>query len=169
MCFNMGLLNHLIISGIPEVIGHDQLEEKCIVVLNSIKDNKINERDIAACHRLGKKNDTIIRFLNRKDAEDCLDNRKKLQNFNREACGLGPDVKLFVNQNLSPYMAQLAYYCRVLKREGLIERVTTFKGVVKVSRLISPNGTQRTHVIAHKQDIVKFVPNLDDILAKVSK
>ena len=79
--FQHGRLNQLIISGIPEVIGHDQLEEKCIVVLNSIKDNKINERDIAACHRLGKKNDTIIRFLNRKDAEDCLDNRKKTPEF----------------------------------------------------------------------------------------
>ena len=42
-------------------------------------DYKIGTRDIEACHRLGN-NDAIVRFVNRKDAEDCLLNRQ-LNNF----------------------------------------------------------------------------------------
>ena len=162
VAFQHGRQNQIIISGIPEEIEHDDLEATTIRVLNKIKDHKINERDVEACHRVGKKSETILRFVNRKDAEDCLSNRKKLANFDREAVGLDPDVNIYVNGNLSPYMNKLAFYCRVLKRRGKIARMTTFKGVIKIT--MNTGGRVATNVIGHKQDLVKFFPDLDALI-----
>ena len=50
-----GRLEQIIVSGIPDTVKHDALEDFSIRVLNSIKTHEIVPRDIAACHRLGKK------------------------------------------------------------------------------------------------------------------
>ena len=39
----------------------------------------INKLDIAACHRLGSTDRTIVKFLNRKDAVKLLENKNKLK------------------------------------------------------------------------------------------
>ena len=160
--FQHGRLNQVIVSGIPSRIEHDELEETTIGILNKIKSCEVDEKDIEACHRVGKNHDTIIRFVNRKDAEDCLTNSKKLRDTNLQEVGIGKDVKIYVNQNLSPYMNTLAYYCRVLKRKNLIEKVTTFKGVVKLTRKV--NDRMVSTKIGHKCDIEKIFPNFEDIL-----
>ena len=114
---------------------------------------------------MGRNNDTILRFVNRKDAEDSLENSKKLQGFDRAAVGIANDVNIFVKQNLSPYMNKLAYFCRVLKRRSLIEKVTTFKGVIKITRMTGPDGNHRvTNIISHKEDLLKLYPNLDEYI-----
>ena len=162
-----GRLENIILSGIPESVQQVELEDKSRAILNFYKVNPVECRDIAACHRVGKKPDVILRFVNRKDAEDCLANRKKLKNLDLEALGFEPGTKIFVNENLSPYMSKIAYYCRTLKRQNLIEKVTTFKGVVKIFRLIDGSpGRNRTvtNVIGHKQDLQKIFPNLDEFL-----
>ena len=64
-------LNQIIMSGIPVDIEQTKLEATSIQILNKIKDFKIGTRDIEACHRFGN-NDAIVRFVKRKDAEDCL-------------------------------------------------------------------------------------------------
>ena len=105
--------------------------------------------------------------MNRKDADDCLKNRKKLRDFDREAVGLQTDAAIFVNENLSPYISKLSYYCRQLKRKGLVDKTTCFKGVVKVTRTVQDNlGDNRIEsaVISHKQDLETLFPNLDVIL-----
>ena len=72
-------------------------------------------RDIEACHRLGN-NDAIVRFVNRKDAEDCLLNRNNLRQLNNCEVGMGVKTEIFVSEHyLSPFMSKLAYHCRVLK------------------------------------------------------
>ena len=162
--FQHGRLEQLIVSGIPATIPHEELEDKCRSILNQIKDYSVT-RDISACHRVGKKNDTIIRFVNRKDVEDCLINRSKLKDLDREAVELKPDAKIFVSENLSPYMARLAFYCRMLKRQHLIDKITTFKGVIKITRPVGPGcEPNRPDVIGHKQDLEKLFPNLDGLL-----
>ena len=113
---------------------------------------------------MGKNHDTIIRFVNRKDAEDCLSNSKKLRDINLEEVGIEKDVNIYVNQNLSPYMNKLAYYCRILKRRNLVEKVTTFKGVVKITRKV--NSRMVATKIGHKCDIVKLFPNFEKILSE---
>ena len=89
-------LTQIIISGIPVDIEHTKLEATSIQILNKIKDYKIGTRDIEACHQLGN-NDAIVRFVNRKDAEDCLLNRKNLRQLNNSE-GIGVNTKfLLVN------------------------------------------------------------------------
>ena len=157
-----GRLEQVIVSGIPAGVNHEGLEEATLNILNEIKSYKCSSRDVAACHRIGKNNDTILRFINRKDAEDCFANRNKLKNIQREAHGLGAEDKVFVRENLSPYVSKLAYFCRVLKRKDLLDKVTTFKGVVKVFRYV--NNRTVCNVIGHKNDLQLIFPNLDDLL-----
>ena len=159
--FQHGRLNQIIISGIPSSVGHDELEETSRRILNEIKQHKVAERDVAACHRLGKNGDTILRFVNRKDAEESILNGNKLKNLDGEKVGLTKGkLNIYINQNLSPFMNKLAYYCRVLKRHNLIEKVTTFKGVIKIFR---QEGTVKS-IIGHKHDLLKLFPNLDALV-----
>lgn len=157
-------LEQIIISGIPAEVVHDDLEAMAINILNQIKIDEtavITSRDIAACHRLGKGKDIILRFVNRKHAVDCLENRAKLRDFNREVVGLTPETNIFINENLSPYMSKLAYCCRVLKRQKQIDKVTTFKGVVKISMTIGNRMVSK--VIGHLNDLEKIFPNMEDL------
>ena len=71
------------ISGIQPGISDNELENKSIDIINKVNTTKVTSLDIEAGHRLGKKRDTLIKFVNRKDAEQCIDNRSKLANFNR--------------------------------------------------------------------------------------
>ena len=160
--FQHGRLEQLVIQGIPVEVTHENLENVCTDILNDIKDHKVTSRDISACHRLKKDSDlTILRFINRKDVDDCISNRKKLENINKEARGLPPGAKIYVRENLSPYMGKLAYHCRVLKRKNLIDKVTTFKGVVKIFRTVGDRSV--TNVIGHKNDLEKIF-NLEDMV-----
>ena len=113
---------------------------------------------------MGKKGDIILRFVNRKDADDCLENRRKLKDVDRGAVGLKDDVRIFVNENLSPFISQLAFYCRQLKKVNLISKVTTFKGVIKITRSVGDDNHPVTSIIRHKIDLTNIFPDLNNIL-----
>ena len=49
-----------------------------------------------------------MRFVNRKDAEDCLLNRKNLRQLNNSEVGIGVNTK-------TPFMSKLAYTAEFLK------------------------------------------------------
>ena len=80
-----GRRNNIVISGIPDSVDINHLEESVTEILSDI-DVKVTSNDTEACHRIGKKNNrinstkTIIRFVNRnrKHAEKTLFNKKKL-------------------------------------------------------------------------------------------
>ena len=58
--------NNVEISGIPQSVSDNQLEEKVVDILKAI-DINITANEIEACHRLGKKNkNVIVQFINRK-------------------------------------------------------------------------------------------------------
>ena len=117
-------------------------------------------RDIEACHRLGNKNGAIVKFVSRKDADDCITNRKKLAKIDRHKTGIETDAPIYINEHLSPYMNKLAYHCRTLKRKSKIVALSSFKGVLKVKVDID----SRWFRIGHLVDLKKLFPNLDDIL-----
>ena len=75
-----GRRNNLEITGIPDEIKDEDLEEKVIEILNKI-DVNVSTKDIEACHRIGKSREnskkTIIQFVNRKYAKKALLNKKR--------------------------------------------------------------------------------------------
>ena len=103
----------------------------------------LDKSRIVACHRLGKTDRTIIKLLNRKDAENVYSNKKKLedvdisclfsdddmqsrnnmttgsQNEWREE-GLPRKTKMFASQNLCLYYRYLYGLVEEKKAEGLI-------------------------------------------------
>ena len=48
------------ISGIPQSVSNNQLEEKVVDILKAI-DVNITSNEIEACHRLGKKKKTVFK------------------------------------------------------------------------------------------------------------
>ena len=77
------------IAGIPLSITNDLLEEHVLLIFSKIGVN-IDELDIAACHRLGSTDRTIVKLLYRKDAVKLRKNKNKLkyldlyENYNEE-------------------------------------------------------------------------------------
>ena len=78
-----GRRNNIIISGIPDSVDNNQLEDSVTEILTNINVN-VKSNDVEACHRIGKKDSrigstkTIIRFVNRKHTKQALYNKKKL-------------------------------------------------------------------------------------------
>ena len=74
-----GRHNDVVFSGIPENVPDNNLESKVISVLLDI-DMQVVPRDIETCHRIGKPTSkmqkTIVRFVNRKNCERVLANKK---------------------------------------------------------------------------------------------
>ena len=65
-------------SGIPNSVALKDLENFIQRLLQEISINLEKSR-IVACHRLGKTDRTIVKFLNRRDAENVYSNKKKLK------------------------------------------------------------------------------------------
>ena len=76
-----GIRKNIIISGIPDSVDNNQLEESVLKFLLTL--TLMWQVMIEACHRIGKKDSrigstkTIIRFPNRKHAKQALYNKKK--------------------------------------------------------------------------------------------
>ncbi|XP_066936746.1 putative autophagy-related protein 11 [Clytia hemisphaerica] len=98
-----GRRNNVEVSGICNDVRNEELEDKVIKILEKI-DVKVTKNDIEACHRLpptrnNKTKRTIVRFVNRKNSEKCLKNKKKLGNVNFNELEL-PDSFKFQNESL---------------------------------------------------------------------
>ena len=65
-------------SGIPNSVTPKDLENFILRLLKEIRIN-LGKSRIVACHRQGKTDRTIFKFLNRKDAENVYSNKKKLK------------------------------------------------------------------------------------------
>ena len=118
------------ICGIPSSVEDKVLEKKTMEILESIG-CKVSPADIQACHRLQKKDRTIIKFVNRKSALQCLRNKAKLKTFDAKAVGI-PDCKLFINESLCQYYRHLFWVCRGLFKENKIKGCRTFNGTIRV-------------------------------------
>ena len=77
-----GRRNNIEITGIPDSVPDQNLEEKVVDILNEIIVN-VSPKDTEACHRVGvSKNSskkTIVGFINRKHAKKALLSRKNLR------------------------------------------------------------------------------------------
>ena len=157
-----GRRNNLKMTGIPDDVEDEDLEEKVIKILDKIEVN-VTSKDIEACHRVGKSRNnstkTIIHFVNRKFAKKALVNRKSLRNIDKSSIGLSNSSDIFINENLTPTNSKLAFHCRKLKREGFVDINFSRDGVVCITSKNVQNG--KTIKVLHFNTLVDLFPNFD--------
>ena len=125
---------NLEIDGIPKNIGDDptQLEKAAIDIFAAINVD-VHPEDIDTVHRLpGSRNNegksVIIRLHSRKHVRSINKNKSKLKDLkdlNINMAGLTENSRIYIRPNQCAYYKNLSYNCRVLKRNGMIERITT--------------------------------------------
>ena len=153
-------------SGIPSSVAPKDLENFILRLLKGIGID-LDESWIVGCHRLGKTDRTIVKFLNRKDAENVYSNNRKLkdvdiscllsdgiqdrndisagsQNDWREG-GLSRKRKIFISQYLCPYYRYLYGLVKKKKAEGLIFDFWVFNGTIRMRELQDSPVTNITH------------------------
>ena len=111
----------------------------------------IQHYHIVGCHRLNKRDkngnrNTIIRFLNRKDAIACLQNRKQLH-LCRE---LGFN-NLFAMENLCPSYQSIFDNLMERKNNGQMKRIWSYNGVIHFK--FSDKANEKPKKIFHECDL----------------
>ena len=149
--------NNIDIAGIPNSVPDDMLEEQAIKIMNKIIPSPITSTDLQAWHRLpnmsGNKA-TIIKFVNRKNAEAVYENKFKLKRLDFTNIGLPNDCKVFINQNLCKRLKSLSYHCRKLRTEKKVSRfIISMNGSMKIFI-----GEQHFKVIT-EDDLVALFPD----------
>ena len=87
--------------GILSEVEADALEEKMVAIFEKLECNIPTER-IEACHRISKKNPTVIvKFSRRKECQQ--DVKRDLQKMKMEDIDLPGQNKLFINKSLCAY------------------------------------------------------------------
>ena len=114
--------NYVEISGIPANIPNNQLEREVCKIYKSAKflvdENNLSGYDIEACHRVGKKGSTIVKFMNRKFPEVALYNGKQLEDTDI----YGPRNKVYVNNSFCKEFAHINYVIRNAAKRKTIFR-----------------------------------------------
>ena len=133
---------NLIIDGIPDNILQDQLENVCLDIIHKIGFLPVGNYEVVACHRLKKKEGdttqpTIIRFVNRKITEYCLKNRWKLKK--------ATSWNLSFREDLCDANMKILEECEKLKRDGVLSKLYTRNGFVKIATLNKPGAVKVTH------------------------
>ena len=118
------------ISGIPANIDDKHLEDEVLNLYDiadvSVHGRKVTKHDIQACHRIGKKGVTIVKFLNRKFANERLYCGRNLK-------GNSPyTAQVYINSSLCREYKFLNLLIRKAKREGELFRYKVRKGITSV-------------------------------------
>ena len=157
-------------EGIPSAVGDDpvKLEEAIIAILASIG-VVVDHNEIDTVHRLPSKTvpkTTIVRFHSRKLVREVHDNKRKLNinDLNIVLEGLDANSKIFINASQSPYMKNIAFNCRQLKRDRLIEGVMIGKDGRLSVKLHDGNYLK----IGHKNDLLVNFPDYENFMFNVN-
>ena len=80
-------------------------------------------KDIVSCHRLGETSRIIVKLLNRKDAQNVLEENHKLRSINLydDNTNTNNKRKIFINQSFCPYYRKLYGLVKNLNNECLID------------------------------------------------
>lgn len=146
-----GRRNTIEITGIPAEVEQNQLENEVIKIFNEanveVHGNKLTNMDIEACHRIGKKNVVITRFVNRKFAYEALYNGKNLKGT--KLYGNNP---VYINNSFCREFNHIGFLIRKLKRQSAIYRYKVRHGVFSIKIGENDNFVE----ITHKYDFEKF-------------
>ena len=156
-----GRRNNIEITGIPDTVQDNELENKVIGIFDAIG-VEANSADFEDCHRVGKsKNNSkkvIARFVNRKVVKNALYKRKQLKTIDKSSIGL-QNATIFLNENLTPEKNKIAYHCRKFKRDGTISKTYTSNGTNFICCNILENGKlQKVH---HVNDLCIMSPDIN--------
>ena len=146
------------ISGIPPAIGKDKktddLENAVIDIFHEagaqVHGNQLTQDQISACHRIGKKGITIIRFVNRKFAWEGLSKGKNLKGTT-----LYGNTAIYINNSFCREFSFYGFVIRDLKRKKLIDGYKVISGVYHIKKL----GGEKYEEISHSSDFATL--NLD--------
>ena len=148
-----GRRNNTEITGLPDNVPNQILEEKVVDILNEISVD-VSPKDIEACHRVGvSKNNskkTIVRFINRKHAKKALTSRKNIRKSS------SPNCNVFINENLTVKNNEIAFPSRKLKRSGHLTKIYARDGTVHISSPEVHRG--KVLKIYHINDLFNLFP-----------
>ena len=120
------------IMGIPEKIGHKDLEQSVLNIFHTIGATDIKSYDIAACHRLPKRSynkypaNVIVRLICRKNTSIIHQNKKYLHKCKNK---FNPSSNIKIVENLCAANRSVLNECRKLKRHGVIQKYWTINGL----------------------------------------
>ena len=159
-----GRRNNIVISGIPDDVADDDLEDVVTSIMEDV-DVIVKNGDIEACHGIGKSDQktsskkTIVRFINCKYCTEALVNRKKLININSEMkYNFSRNNKIFINENLTRANESIAFCGRKLKRNSKIHSCFTRDGIV----FIKKTEKSKAFKVHHMNVLYDAFPEFDD-------
>ena len=110
-----GRRNNIVISGIPDDVADDDLEDAVTSIMEDV-DVIVQNGDIEACHRIGKSDQkssskkTIVGFINRKYCKKALVNRKKSINiYSKIKYNFSRNNKILIDKNLTRANESIAF------------------------------------------------------------
>ena len=104
--------------------------------------------DIVACHRLGKTGRDIVKLLNRREAQNVLEEKHRLRSINLyddADTDTNNKRKIFINQSLCPYYKKLYGMVKDLNNEGLIDSFWIANGTIKITESSRSKPISITH------------------------
>ena len=136
------------------LVNDEALGKTDISILNKI-DLPCSIGHIQRCHRLPTTNNTdkptIVKFTNQLHADMAPENKKKLNRV--DLCNITTGNKIFINYNLTPIMKNLAFNCRLLKRNNLINGCWPEERAIKLKMI---NGSYKK--VIHDIDLKNLFP-----------
>ena len=147
--------NNLELHGIDDSVSDNELPDTVLKILPKIK-IECYKWDIQGCHRLPVRKGstckpTIVKFVNRRKAEDILMAKKDLNSCDFSELGISNSI--FVNINLCPAFKELDYFSRKLKQEGKITSYQSSNTVIKIKK------DNVYHKIYHIEDLRDIFPD----------
>ena len=132
--------NNVEILGLPDIFTGDRLTENVVELCNDVG-VMIEFKDIEACHRLIQKESnnqlpkrTIVRFVNRRFAEDLLSKRNISSTLDLNKLGFPRGTQIYFNANLCGYNKELLGMYKELKKSGRINYLWETSGNIKIRR-----------------------------------
>ena len=134
------------IAGVPNSIINDLLEEHGILIFENLG-VVIETMEIVACQRLGETGRVIVKLVNRKEAQNISDEKRKLRSINLydHNTDTNNKWKIFINQSLFPYYRKLYGMVKDLNNKGLIDYFWIENGTIKIREFLQSKPISITH------------------------
>ena len=138
--------------GLPED-NHGKKLDNSVVQAFEIAGVNVDKRDFHAIHRLGNSKIVIAKLVDRRDAIEILQKKKKkLRELPRSGKQKLRAEKVYVNESLCSHNKRLLVKCNALFQKKQIESFYTNSGKVKIK--YSPVDGECNTEISHAEDVV---------------